>query len=494
MVKVGEVEFLVKFDGINTEFKKTLVAALKEAGLGDGGKDDTPDDIKKQVTEINNRLRRMFVNTGKMDSFGQFVQKSENIVRYLSDKDNLEDIAESVLSSEATRKYLGVTDEMMKDYTGKALPKAITKLDEVSKHLIKTIDESVKNSAIWEKNKAMFGQILPMFEQVKQGNNIANFVKTIVRRTMKESTAVVAGLVDLAIGHKLKFQAARAAGGQEEKVWRLAKFGFGKGDEDIGSPTEFIGAFLKEGMDKLTDEEMKDIILYGKTPTTSDRMGVLNDVIETIINTYSILSDTPIPSSISGLFEKKSEQLGGGPEQIFFKEWDEFTKEMQKTDPNYMQTAGERLSVKFDFILEGLADKMDLFEEDIENLTGKGGVFDDAREQMERFDLENFYPIIEAKLDKAIANFDWNIATVKAFGTAVAKDVFSGILNIEDIDTEGILKDLQKSIKELPFELMKEIVGAFYKLGLSKEEIAKRMRIEVDELMQQYGSVFKEEL
>ena len=430
MVKVGEVEFLVKFDGINTEFKKTLVSALKEAGVSGGG-GRGGGDTDEQIREINLRLRRMFVTTGKFDSYRQFLTKSENIVENLTDEKRIQEIAENALTSPATRKFFGISDEDMKEYQSEALPKAIEKITDISTNMLDLVQKSVLSEKEWEKRKAMFGTVLPMFESVQGGNRIKDIISYMIRRTMDEAINVTSFLTDIAKGRTMNFQARKLAGGEEEKRWDLVWGEFGEGGTDITDPQEFMNAFMDKAAGRLSNEQLADIFLYGKKPA-GEIVDVVEDIAQDIIDEFTIRQETAIPHVISDIFEKLAKESDSDL-KVFAKSREELNEMLGRT-----ALKSEKIWTKMDFIVQGSIKELKEYAQDFEDLTGVGGLFDTAIEKINEYSFEEKgFAIIESKLTESIANFKWDIPIVKGIGDAIAKGVFSGALNIPEVDKDN---------------------------------------------------------
>ena len=247
MVKVGEVEFLVKFDGINTEFKKVLSSALKEAGIGKGGdgRGGVPTGgLERKVDSINSYLAKVVTPTGKSDDFITFLEKFRvNYKEFFTSKTNLKKVASALSGNTAILEKLGISDvtKVSTEKLGEVVKKE-------SKRLFSLIMEKMVIAAgspeAHSKLKSQIGKAFANLIKLTESEDVANSYRAFLQATIDEAKHVTRPFYDILKSLGIQAAAKKSAGGAGEVSYRSV---FGRGKEIEGKPGSFrpgaIGTF-----------------------------------------------------------------------------------------------------------------------------------------------------------------------------------------------------------------------------------------------------------
>jgi len=247
LVKVGEVEFLVKFDGINTEFKKVLSSALKEAGIGKGGdgRGGVPTGgLERKVDSINSYLAKVVTPTGKSDDFITFLEKFRvNYKEFFTSKTNLKKVASALSGNTAILEKLGISDvtKVSTEKLGEVVKKE-------SKRLFSLIMEKMVIAAgspeAHSKLKSQIGKAFANLIKLTESEDVANSYRAFLQATIDEAKHVTRPFYDILKSLGIQAAAKKSAGGAGEVSYRSV---FGRGKEIEGKPGSFrpgaIGTF-----------------------------------------------------------------------------------------------------------------------------------------------------------------------------------------------------------------------------------------------------------
>lgn len=224
MVKVGEVEFLVKFDSINTEFKKVLEQALKDVGVGTGGDGDDAlkkEDLMRKVDSINSYLSAIATPTGKRDDYRTFLEKYKmNYKKFFKDEVKLEELKDAIRGNAAVLRKLGVQD--IGDIDTEKLEKLI---DDEAKLMFNLLREkmelAVGSEAAHQRLKPQIGKaysnLLKMLESDDVLASYMSFMQSLIDEAKHVTLPFTKILDDIGIDYKVK----KGAEGHGEKFFKV---------------------------------------------------------------------------------------------------------------------------------------------------------------------------------------------------------------------------------------------------------------------------------
>ena len=295
MVKVGEVEFLVKFDGINTEFKKVLKSALSEVDLSVEETEytvDALDDIQEGIDDINKYLNKITTPThGNYFSFAS--QHARGAYEEELKGDFREDFIEA-LNTTTIRNRLQVSKEELSSESGREVREEIA--DDMIQYILELFDKSMTLSG-YKKNMKEIENILGWKRTGTYGtygSDIGRILdKFIIESYLKEAQLKIFKDMDI------------EAHGVERRRYYL-KRDIGSGTKSITEEEDVIGILQKY----FTKEQMDDII-SGPDISTKYRKEIFIQA-RKILKEYKIKTGVAIFGSLIKVFDDITQENDPG--------------------------------------------------------------------------------------------------------------------------------------------------------------------------------------
>jgi len=283
MVKIGEVEFLVKFDTIGKSFKDIFEDALDDIDFG------VDEELMNKVNQIWFDLKQQYRITGTDRTFAQFIHSDlENIRKWWSDEKNIKQLARDIMASARGPAALGVPEEEWGE------EESIIKKVEMYRDLLFSRLEKATKPEYFEKYASNLNQFLTAAERIMGSKNIVenigkfNLLIDEFENVTKQITDI---LDDLEIGYL-----AKGHGG--ERYFQIQYADVGKGEKPI-SAGEFFDRLIKDiGAERV--EEMIKRTSGIPAPERED----WKDVLRGIFEEYYIPKGQAIPIPIAKLLAK----------------------------------------------------------------------------------------------------------------------------------------------------------------------------------------------
>ena len=261
MVKLGEVEFLVKFDTVSRTFAETLREALGDEGLIDN------EEIENKLDKIEGHLGILvtpFSGNRMVDLI-----KSRGYIAQLKDPKWIEKKVETIASSPMLLKKLGIEEAPSSEEAKEA---AREKFDIFTKDIADFIKVTVSSEAGYLKNFPTLQDIIGLLTVSTEGN-IPYLIEKIMNKLKAETE------VDKAVYKWLKDEMDIDISNVTQRIWdRLTKDVEPEEGTEIEVETEvktsqdfldLIGKILELREDK---EELREEIFSGDPTKASEEL------------------------------------------------------------------------------------------------------------------------------------------------------------------------------------------------------------------------------
>lgn len=358
MVKLGEVEFLVKFDTVGKSFKDVLEDSLKDMDVG--GIDD---DTSQKIDQIWYDLKQQYRITGQDRTYAQFIYSDlPNIINWWNNPDNIKQLTKDIMASPASIKSMGLDPEQYVDKSEELVTDMEERVGELGKLILREVDRAAKNEEYWDKNSDKLGKALSNAKEIMTSKNIIQPMNQI-KMLLNEYTDVTKTVERVLDSLKIEYISKGKTG---ERQFSVLYTDVGEGEEGIES-TEFINKLAA-----IMGQEAVQNMILDKKILNADKQD-WKDALEEIFKEFFLKKGVGIPIPIAQLlaedvFPEKAEDIyrtGGegirrAPDIItFFEEGqsEKFAKAMTKALGKKWETAAAEW-----FKTEGITEGIELFE------------------------------------------------------------------------------------------------------------------------------------
>lgn len=283
MVKIGEVEFLVRFDSVGKEFKNVLEEAIDDLDIG------VDEELMNKVNQIWFDLKQQYRITGTSRTFAQFIHSDlENIRNWWSKEENIKQLARDIMASARGPAALGVPEEEWGE------EESIIKRVEAYRDLLFSRLEKATKPEYFEKYASNLNQFLTAAERIMGSKNIVENIGKF-NLLIDEFENVTKQITDILDDLEIEYL-AKGHGG--ERYFQIQYGDVGEGEKPI-SAGEFFDRLIKEmGAEKV--EEMVKRTSGIPAPEREDWKKTLRKIFEE----YYIPKGQAIPIPIAKLLAK----------------------------------------------------------------------------------------------------------------------------------------------------------------------------------------------
>lgn len=283
MVKIGEVEFLVRFDTVGKEFTNVLQDVLKDLDIGG-------EDIDERLAGIEGYLGMLV--TPWSGSRVVDLRKSGAYLKQLESEEWIAEKVKSIASSETLLKYFGLEGaELGKEETEEA---AREKFLPLTRDIAKFIEVAMSSEAAYNRGISTLVDITTLLSTSTEGN-LAHLIEKVMRKVQVETH------VDTAIFKWLE-EEVKATVFVGQKHWDILKKEVGKEDKPLVDTYQKLMDKIGEAVkDEPKKEEILKRMFYGSPTALKDEA---REIVEKLLSEVRISKGLALPKNIVRTIEE----------------------------------------------------------------------------------------------------------------------------------------------------------------------------------------------
>lgn len=314
MVSIGEVEFLINFRSMNTEFKKVLQESMKDIGAG------VDVNLQKKIDDIVRYLSIISPSTGGRDDYYVFTAKAEKLIPQMDDENRRKLFTDAIIAAASGPRSTRISRLIKEEDESITGEKVREKADILSNKIFDMMKTKLilmsKNPIYHQTFKQDWQDIEAGIKQMEEGKiksepffRIINklFNEDIINRTWTNL------LEEWGVSYTAKVGPDVSEGfrvGGEKALHKLTQtIRSGEGERtSIKDFMEFGNLLIKES--DLNEEEIKDLYLLVKEDLNIEIKEKLTSGLEEILKTSELFRGMLMPKSIIEIIQDITGETG----------------------------------------------------------------------------------------------------------------------------------------------------------------------------------------